>query len=107
MANDLNSILIEGYLADNPVFENKEPITFASLRIMSTRYIEKPSMAEKPEPHVTGYIVHVSGKLAEHCAKELKRKDKIRVVGYLDVMDLWDSPVDTVIVAEHVERKPK
>jgi single-strand DNA-binding protein len=107
--NDLNSVLIEGHLTQNP--ELKTIPTGSNLcrfGIASNRYYrnsEKELMSE-----VAFVTVDAWGGLAETCNKYLKKGRGVRVVGRLR-QERWQDEEENqkeryVIVAEHVEFKP-
>lgn len=107
--NNLNSILIEGNLTQDPelatVPSGKSVCRFS---IASNRYYRN---AEKTLMNEVSYVdIDTWGSLAEGCAKYLRKGRGVRVVGRLK-QDRWQGDDDQmhqryVVVAEHVEFQP-
>ena len=95
--NSLNSILIEGSLLDDPV-ESDGKCTFV---ITSDMFYRNEETTEKETSYFT---IEAFGRLGQACMNELKKNRGVRAVGRIKQLGI-DSKM--VIVAEHVEFKPK
>ena len=107
--NNLNSILIEGNLARDPMFRSTPKGTpVCTFSLASNRFFRQDSGLEK---EVSFFEVETWAKLAEAC-NNLGRKGRgVRVVGRLK-QDRWTGndgkPRSRItIVAEHVEFRPE
>lgn len=105
--NSLNSILIEGTLTSDAMFKEIKGSTVCVMELESYRYLRKG------EGTLTKFVnieVHAVGKLAEVCVEMGHSGRKIRVVGRLDQIWLFDHTGEAwkviFIAAEHVEFKP-
>ncbi len=107
--NSLNSILIEGNLtADAVLSETPKGTAVCVFSVASNRYYRQDGELQK---EVSFVDVETWAKLAEACAKTLRKGRGVRVVGRLR-QDRWtDSDgkhrEKIKIVAEHVEFKPE
>jgi single-strand DNA-binding protein len=106
--NNLNSILIEGNLAKDPVFtETSKGTPHCSFTIASNRFYKRDDSLEK---EVGFFDVESWAKLAEQCYNLGHKGRGVRVVGRLK-QDRWEGPDGkprsrVTIVAEHVEFRP-
>ena len=106
--NDLNSVLIEGTLTQDPkmVIENNGK-TITEFFISSERYYKQNDEYHK---EVSFFEIHVLGKQAEACNDYLTKGKGVRVVGRLKQElrgDDGDARLNIFIIAEHVEFMPK
>ncbi len=106
--NNLNSVLIEGTLTQNPkmVIEDNGKTT-AEFSISSERNYKKDDQYHK---EVSLFEIHVFGKQAEACNEHLTEGRSVRIVGRLKQElrgDAGDARLNIFIIAEHVEFKPK
>ena len=106
--NNLNSILIEGNLTKDPVFnETPKGTAVCKFPIATNRYYKQD---EEIQNEVSYFDVETWARLAEVCSDHLAKGRGVRVVGRLK-QDRW-SDSDGIaksrikIVAEHVEFKP-
>ncbi len=102
--NDLNSVLVEGILASDPVLEEGKTTFFIS----SHRYSH---VGEEVEHRIFLFRIVTLGRLAEVCGEYLKKGKGVRAVGQLttvgDALDeVGNSLIVPEIAAEHVEFKP-
>jgi single-stranded DNA-binding protein len=98
--NDLNSVLIEGTLTDDPTFaETDQNGATCRFTVVTTR------TTRDGNTHQSHLTVETADHLARRCGEHLERNRGVRVVGCLVETDLT-----LVIQAEHVEfrasRKP-
>ena len=107
--NNLNSILIEGNLARDPMFRSTPKGTpVCTFSLASNRFFRQDSGLEK---EVSFFEVETWAKLAEACNNLGKKGRGVRVVGRLK-QDRWTGndgkPRSRItIVAEHVEFRPE
>lgn len=108
--NNLNSILIEGNLTDDPKLTTvPSGRSLCRFSIASNRYYRN---AEKELVNEVSYIdIDTWGALAEGCAKYLHKGRGVRVVGRLK-QEKWQGDDEKthqrhVVVAEHVEFHPE
>ena len=98
--NNLNSILLEGILEKEPQLltapQGKSLCTFTLSSIHSY------GTFEKRETETSSFDIETHGRLAEVCGDYLRAGRGVRVVGRLKQRDSR-----VLIVAEHVEFKPK
>lgn len=93
--NDLNSLLIEGTLTDDPTPQEYDGVveyctfTIASHRITST------------ETRETVLPVRVCGTLGANCAEYLRKGRQVRIVG-----SIAGDAESLTVIAEHVEFRP-
>ena len=106
--NNLNSILIEGNLTKDPVFnETPKGTAVCKFSIATNRYYKQD---EEIQNEVSYFDIETWARLAEVCSDHLAKGRGVRVVGRLK-QDRW-SDSDGIaksrikIVAEHVEFKP-
>jgi single-stranded DNA-binding protein len=107
--NDLNSILLEGTLAQDPVLSHDEKgVPRCLFSITSDRYLKRDNDIKK---QTIGIPIHTEGKMAEQCANTCRQGRKIRVVGCLDrltgINGKGREAAQLVIRAEHFELKPE
>jgi len=100
--NNLNSILIEGKLVDNP----RENNGLVTMTLRSIRYYKSDDGFKK---EYTDIEIETTGKLGESCLKKGKKGRGLRVVGR--IAQRWyddeGKPCTKItIVAEHVEFRP-
>lgn len=97
--NQLNSLILEGTVTKNAVYEDKK----ASFSISVSRYY-KDTNGEAGE--VKSYFdIEVTGVLAEKLYEKLKEGRGVRVVGQLRSKDV-DGNRKVYVYAEHIELKP-
>jgi single-strand DNA-binding protein len=107
--NNLNSILLEGNLVNDPVFLKTEKETpLCTFSIASNRFFKQGSGLEK---EVSYFDVEAWSKLGETCHNFGHKGRGVRVVGRLK-QERWTGtdgkPHSKIsIVAEHVEFRPE
>jgi len=101
--NCLNSILIEGRIADNPIFKTTEKgVSFCHFSIISDYFYKSEDVFIKEETPVD---IVVYGKLGETCQEIGRIGSNVRVVGRLRRKN---SPAGILYIeAEHVVFKPE
>lgn len=106
--NDLNSVIIEGNLTQDPESTvTKGWTTLCTFPVAVNRYYKKEG--ERFE-EVSFFEVETWGRIAENCYEYLSKGRGVRVVGRLK-QSRWEAEDGSnrskiVIVAEHVEFKP-
>ena len=106
--NNLNSILIEGNLTKDPVFnETPKGTAVCKFPIATNRYYRQE---EELQNEVSYFDIETWARLAEVCSDHLVKGRGVRVVGRLK-QDRWNDSDGNAksrikIVAEHVEFKP-
>jgi single-stranded DNA-binding protein len=105
--NHLNSILIEGSLITDPVFD-EETGTYSFIIQNQICFKEK----EKIKKEYVTMEIRTIGRLAKNCFQYLKKERVVRIVGRLKqesviVFMAQLSHVITHVFAEHVEFKPE
>jgi single-strand DNA-binding protein len=106
--NNLNNILIEGNLVQDPSLRSTPKGTpVCTLRLASNRYYKQDTGFEK---ETCFFDVETWAKLAEHCYNAGHKGQGIRVTGRLK-QDRWigkdgKSHSKVTIVAEHIAFKP-
>lgn len=101
--NHLNSVLLEGDIADTPTelktIDGEAACTF----MVNSKHYRKDGDAIKEE--VTRVPIRATGRLANNCfiAFGLDDNGGVRVVGHL----ASDDELGLIVVAEHVEFKPR
>ena len=95
--NNLNSVLIEGTLTRNPMFNPSDINT--TLHLESTRTFKTPNDGEITE--VSHFTVIAYGQQAERCADYLSKGREVRIIGRLK-----ETTDGILIVADHVEIIP-
>ncbi len=106
--NNLNSILIEGNLTKDPVFnETPKGTSVCKFPIATNRYYRQE---DEIQSEVSYFDVETWARLAEVCSDHLAKGRGVRVVGRLK-QDRWNDSDGNAksrikIVAEHVEFKP-
>ena len=114
--NQLNSILIEGNMVNDPEFETTEKGTpFCKFCIASTRYtrITDADLEGRPvgEREVSFFDIETWKVLAETCKKYGKKGRGVRVVGRMKqgrgTDGLGSHQERTLVVAGHVAFKPE
>jgi single-strand DNA-binding protein len=94
--NDLNSVLLEGVLIDDPVRIGNSGCNF---NIKSTRFYK---VEGTPVQEVSIYAIETFGKFADICLTTIKKGRCVRVVGRLRQ---YPETKNIVIFAEHIEFK--
>ena len=94
--NDLNSVLIEGTLADDPTANNNEGNDPLCRFIVETRRTNRAGLTR-----TYSFTVEAKGRLASNCTEHLRAGRGVRVVG-----SLAEENSAAVIQAEHVEFRP-
>jgi single-stranded DNA-binding protein len=107
--NDLNSVLLEGTLAKDPVLSHdKNGVPHCLLVITTERYSRGENGMEK---RTTVMYVDMKSKMAEQCMQFCHQGRKIRVVGSLQMLRGKDAEGRDVtqigIEGEHIEVKPE
>jgi single-strand DNA-binding protein len=104
--NQLNSVLLEGYMAADPKIEERGTgkLCYAQFSIGSNRYWRKGDDWEK---EVSFFVVQAWSKLAEKIASQGKKGKKIRIVGRL-LQNKWTDDKGEFhsfisIIAEHID----
>ena len=106
--NNLNSILLEGNLTNDPVYNlSPKGTPICTFSIASNRYYKKD---EETVKDVDFFDIETWSKLADNCNNYLTKGRGVRVIGRLK-QDRWinnngDNRYKIKIVAEHVEFKP-
>ncbi len=106
--NNLNSILIEGNLTKDPVFnETPRGTAVCKFSIATNRYFKQD---DEIQNEVSYFDIETWARLAEVCSDHLAKGRGVRVVGRLK-QDRWNDIDGNAknrikIVAEHVEFKP-
>lgn len=104
--NQLNSILLEGTVSENPIVTDSEHFILSSCHFpIKTERIDHKTGHKKMEKSI--FTIEAWGKLAETCVS-LNPNMGIRVVGRIKAKqgdDHEDLP-QMFIVAEHIEIKP-
>jgi len=109
MKNDLNSVLIEGNLVSDPELAYKPNGTpVAKLRIASKRCYKTE---DEYGQEISLFEIIVYDRKGEVCQEKLRKGRGVRVVGRLK-QERWQEADGSdrekiIIVAEHVEFKPK
>jgi single-strand DNA-binding protein len=103
--NHLNSVLIEGNLANDPLRSMHTNI--CTFTLASNRFFKQDSGIENETSY---FDVEAWGKLAEGCYSQGQKGRGVRVVGRLK-QERWTETDGTpyskiIIVAEHVEFRP-
>lgn len=97
--NNLNSIILEGNVAEKPMFDNTGKLV-STLFPISVKRFSKTSNNETLEESYK-FDIETYGELAEACNKYCSLNRGIRVVGRLAEREGKVS-----VVAEHIEFKP-
>ncbi len=106
--NNLNSVLLEGHLVQDPTQKQIEEASLCTFSLASNRYYKKETVNVQDTSY---FQIEVWGKNADNCAKYLKKGSGVRIVGRLK-QDRWKDAEDNSrnavrIVAEHVDFFPK
>lgn len=108
MLSNLNSIILEGNLARDPMLKNTaNGHTVCTFAVASNRYYKTNDQNER---EVSFFDVETWSRLAQTCGEILKKGRGVRIVGRLK-QDRWEDTNGKAmskikIVAEHVEFKP-
>jgi single-strand DNA-binding protein len=107
--NNLNSVLIEGTLTEDPISKpTSKGVARSILSVVSTRYYKTENGIEQEDNNIN---VESFGKLAESIQETGKEGRGLRVVGRLKECRWIDADGNNrtkiVIIAEHVEWKPE
>ena len=108
--NNLNSVLIEGNLVNEPVIRSTDSGTSVCLMRIATNRCYKTSNHDL-ENEVSFFEVESWSRLAEACFKNSRKGRGVRVIGRLKE-DRWNGtdgkPFSRItIIAEHVEFRPE
>lgn len=104
MLNDLNSILIEGKLKDDPQFSySPKGISICYFSIVSKRS-HKVDCKYEEILYISDIVVFAE--MADACRENLRKDRSVRVVGRLESNE-DDGAIHVFIHAEHVEFKPE
>jgi single-strand DNA-binding protein len=106
--NDLNSVLIEGRLIDQPEIHDALKKKYCTFSIVSSRFFKQDSGIEKEETFID---IKAWGKLMEYAIDNGHKNRGIRVVGRIS-QERWNDdegkPQSKLfIIAEHIEFKPE
>ncbi len=107
--NNLNSVIIEGNLVRDPVVkETPGGAQVCKFSVALNRYYK---VNDERQQEVSFFSVETWNKVAQSCAEYLEKGRGVRVVGRLK-QERWTGPDESkhekvVIVAEHVEFKPR
>lgn len=110
--NNLNQVLIEGHLCQNPEMKQPIPGTFVCTFIIGVNRSFMAKNGKGPYATETSFFpIHVWGDLAILCEKYLTQGRGVRIVGRLK-QERWGLETETprqrvVIIAEHVEFMPE
>jgi single-strand DNA-binding protein len=109
--NSLNSIILEGNVVRTPqIQETTKGTPFCKLGVAVNRWYK--SMNGEVQNEVSFFDVDAWGALAKTCSETCEKGRGVRVVGRLK-QDRWQDQTNgknrsrVVIVAEHIEFKPK
>jgi len=105
--NDLNSIILEGTVVDDPVTITDSGKVTCRFYVGSKRYYKRNDEMVKD---VSTIEVECRGKLAQTCSEILKKGRGVRICGYLkqELEDFDGKDISKVyIVAENIEFKPE
>jgi len=95
--NNLNSILIEGYLVYDPTLSLNGTVSFVLKVNISGMSPDNNQFSVRVNP----------GKLAQACLSHLDAGNGLRIVGHLESYLFSDGKTyEAYIIAEHVEFKP-
>ena len=97
--NQLNSIILEGNVAEKPVFDNAGSVISTQFPI-SVKRVSK-SLDGKVSKEVYKFDIETYGKMAELCNEKCSLNRGIRVVGRL-----VEREGKVSVIAEHIEYKP-
>ncbi len=105
---DLNSVLIEGNLTQDP--ESRKLETGTELCKFALAYNRSYKVKDQVHEEVSFFQVEVWGDRAVPCLQYLRKGKKVRVIGRLK-QERWETAEAahrerTVIIAEHVEFGP-
>lgn len=95
--NDLNSVLLEGEIIDDPDNISNSGCSF---NIESTRFYKNEGA---PVQEISTYEIVTFGSLAISCLENARKGRRVRVVGRLKQ---YPTTKGIVILAEHIEFKP-
>lgn len=106
--NDLNSILVEGNLARDPVMSVTPNGTSVCNFVVASHHLFKRQQEQRKD--TSFFDVEAWARLGENCGEYLRKGRGVRVIGRLK-QDRWKDgeghPKSRVkIIAEHVEFKP-
>jgi len=104
--NDLNSVLLEGVLVENPKASTSPDGQTVCNFTITTVWEDMRHEGRKKEPFHFGVVAY--GRLGQKCLYDLKAGRGVRVVGRLrrESSTEGKSRPEIKIVAEHVEFKP-
>lgn len=97
--NSLNSIILEGNVAEKPMFDNTGKLVSAMFPISTQRFSKTAEGVESKEVYT--FDIETYGKIAEYCNDKCTVNRGIRVVGRL-----VEREGKVSVVAEHIEFKP-
>jgi single-strand DNA-binding protein len=105
--NNLNSVLLEGILVKDSVFQNAENKPFCSFSISSKRFYKKDGRFEQ---EISIFDVETEGKFAEIALNLGKKGRGCRITGRLKQKKWTDidgkDNSNIIIKVEHLEFKP-
>lgn len=108
MKSDLNSVLLEGLLVDEP--RRLDTAETAATFELENRRIEDKTSETPPLAHTYVHTILVHRGLAEVCLEHLSAGQGVRIVGQLRSERLQTASGKTLsatyVVADHVEFKP-
>ena len=108
--NQLNSIILEGNLAKDPViFDATETFKVCKFSVAVNRWSKNHN--DEGVEEVSFFDVECYGKMAEVCAKKGTKGRGVRIVGRLKQNSWKDesgkSHSKVFVIAEHIEYKPQ
>lgn len=106
--NNLNSVLLEGHLVQDPTLKQIDESSLCTFSLGSNRYYKKEDTTVQ---ETSFFQIEFWGKNAENCAKYLQKGSGVRIVGRLK-QDRWKDAEDhshqaVKIVGEHVDFFPR
>jgi single-strand DNA-binding protein len=109
MMNNLNSIIVEGNLTQDPELKfTPKGTAVGHMRLATNRYWKNEGVRQE---EVSFFDIEVWGRLAATCGEYLEKGRGVRVVGRLK-QNRWQDEFGNersrvIIVGEHVEFKPQ
>lgn len=105
--NNLNSILLEGNLVDDPTYSENYGALTCGFKIASQRYFKE---LDDYQNEVSFFQIYFHGKLVESFREHLKKGSGVRVCGRLKqirtINDDGKQSSKIVVVAASIELKP-
>ncbi len=106
--NNLNSVLLEGHLTQDPTLKQIESKSLCTFSIGCNRFYKKDDVNIQ---ETSFFQIEFWGKTAENCAKYLHKGNGIRIVGRLK-QERWKDANDNArqtikVIGEHADFFPK